>query len=304
MAACWKGIGSLLSECVPSIIETGSNASVAPDTQRCVLNGSSQSATGGDGTNNGQVADSTEMTLSRYRTGVCGQSSTRYSSYTVQTDIRNSFLLATPERYSSSTSPIPDFRRPSCRQNRAAQRSAVSDSGSEQTSVSTASPSVGSSHTGLLPSIILPGFSSTTANTVSDTTRPRKTVLDRRRRTNSCSCDDSSRPSRSSNSGICLNHQNGGDIVAPGRKRHGSRSSNVSNSNGSNSDDNGSHSGGTSAEGFLDALEMRNRPNQPRSRRRSSSLSAGIIGLGGRGPNARYLIVRPMTNTVTHTIGE
>ena len=291
MAACWKGIGSLLSECVPSIIE-GSSATVAPDTQTYMQDASAslpRASSSDDVT--------TEIENNGFHTNLCTAStSTRYSSYAVSSNSRNSFIIANPERFTSPESGTAINQGASSRL-RGASPDTTSGSTSEITPIVPSSALLQSSTTSNhRPCIILPGLSSIAA---SATSRSRKNVLDRRRRTSSCSrCGELTASLQGMGSTTfvsnqkCQDHGNNDD-------RNGSGSSGGSGSNASSS-------------GFRDAtlngregIELRQQQSSMlRSRRRSSSLSAGIIGLGGRGPSARYLIVRPMTNTVTHTLGK
>ena len=278
MTSCWKGIGSLLSECVPSIVEpvvsrTAANtAAVAPDeTHRYVddINSSSDSygnrisgATHGRNSSSASINTSTGMansSICNYQSLIDAVTNTattagggaRYRAYRVPSTTavsRNSFIIAQQQQHHHTCLP---------------------------------GDSNASSGEQLL---LLPPYSGNSGDSRT------------RRRTNSCSrCSvrsSASQNSSESNSNV----NNSSSSVGVASQNNSSDSSTAANP--VNSHHHQYH---------VELVEAR--IERPQRRRASSVSAAGLIGVGGRtgataASTTRYLIVRPMTNTRTHTLGK
>ena len=239
MTSCWKSLGSLLSECVPSVVMESAN-SVAPDIPPSHPDTALY-----------QQYPSNTTAVSLFHQPVCtstnggGGSSctttTRYQSYSSHSSGSfggtSSFVIAAPQQLlDERTSPL------------------------------------------LLPS---PSHASCSSSALSPAAS--------RRRTNSCSCSAISRAKHPRNS---------------------FKATEVSANNNSFTKSGGSKEERNSATSNSSDCDRQRGEESSRcsraARRRSLSLSSGTIGVGGRGGGAtsRYLLIRPVTDTHTHTIGK
>jgi len=292
MASCWRRLGNLLTECVPSIVDSGPNAVVPeePPSQEDLTSDVIYQRYQDTALTSSTSMFQYQPVCTSSTEGFGSSGTTRYQAYTVASFPRSpsSFVASTPSNL-HDIDPVPPMLFP-----------------------------------------FPPNFSLSS-------NRPGVTALSPlpRRRATSCSCStdhtiggDRKCPNVSTDSGISDNSSPQCSDNCINRKCSTISCSSNDINRDSASRDGRDNSSTSSSRVLLRQHRVDSASLQPDSssrvgsrggaRRRASSVSSGAIGVGGRGGrsgirdgegssgagSSRYLVLRPVTDTITHTIGE